>query len=262
MPGTNTGTARRFWITRLGYGFTLGVAITILNFAQNFPLTAAPHNIGFLSFLLLLLEWGGEGILLALIVGLAERSVSPRELHAWQLTLAVVVGAVAAVLTWQAFTLIVLSDVLGIRLFRHDLGVPVIWIQGVFFQSWLLLFFGGLAAAVYASRRRHARMLAALLAAELGRASSQRRLAEARLASLQARVEPAYLLQTLTRLEQAYETDADAADRLLDELIVYLRNALADIRASAASAAPVHAQACDEPVVAGKFVPHMAGRPT
>lgn len=236
VPGTNMATAARFWITRLGYGFVLGVAIATLDFAHYFPLTAAPNNVGFLSFVSLLLVWCGEGILLALTVGLAERWMSPRELGAWQLVLAVVVGAVAAVLTWQAFTLIVLRDGLGIRLFRDYLGTPSIWIGGVFYHSWLMLFFGGLAAAVYASWRRRARMLAALLAADLGRATSQQRLAEARLASLQARVEPDFLLQMLTRLEQSYETDPDAADRLLDELIAFLRGALADIRASATAA--------------------------
>lgn len=234
VPGTNMGTATRFWITRVGYGFVLGVAIATLNFANYLPLT---KNIGFLSFASLLPEWCAEGILLALTVGLAERWVSPRELRAWQLALAVAVGAVAAVLTWQAFTLIVLRDGLGIRLTRdHHLGVPENWIGGVFYHGWLMLFFGGLAAAVYASRRRRARMLAALLAAQLGRATSEQRLAEARLASLQVRVEPDMLLQTLTRLEQSYEADPDAADRQLDELIAFLRGALADIRVSATTA--------------------------
>jgi LytS/YehU family sensor histidine kinase len=73
-------------------------------------------------------------------------------------------------------------------------------------------------------------MLAALRAAELGRASLQQRLAEARLATLQARVDPDFLFQTLARLEQSYEADPDAADRLLDELIAFLRTALAEIR--------------------------------
>jgi hypothetical protein len=230
VPGTNMAPATRFWITRLGYGFVLGVAIATLNFAHYFLLTAAPHDIGFVAFVLLLLEWCGEGMLLALTLGLAERWKSPRELGAWQLALAVVVGAVAAALIWQAFTLIVLRDGLGILLFRDHLGAPVIWIRGVFFQCWLLLFFGGLAAAVYASRRWRAHMLFALRTAELGRATSQRRLAEARLASLQARIDPDYIFQTLTKLEQSYEADPYAADRLLDELIVFLRGALADIR--------------------------------
>lgn len=229
-PWTDTAPEARFWITRLGYGFLLGATIATLNFAQNFPLTPAPNGIGFLAYLSLLLEWCVEGVLMATIVGIVERGVSPRELRAWQLALAVLVGAVAAVLAWQTFTVMVLRDVLGIRLIRDYMGVPVIWIQGVFFQSWLLLFFGGLAAAVHASRRRRARMLAALRAAELGRASLQQRLAEARLATLQARVDPDFLFQTLARLEQSYEADPDAADRLLDELIAFLRTALAEIR--------------------------------
>jgi len=79
-----------------------------------------------------------------LTVALAERWASPRELRAWQLALAVAVGAVAAVLTWQTFTLIVLREGLGIRLFRDHLGTPVNWIGGVFYHSWLMLFSAGL----------------------------------------------------------------------------------------------------------------------
>lgn len=233
VPRTNVVTTTRFWTIRLGYGFLLGVAIATLDFAHYSPLAAAPQDLGFLSFVSLLFEWCGEGILLALTMGLAERWVSPRELSAWQLALAVVVGAVASVLIWQAFTLFMLRDELGIRLFRDHLGVPVIWIRGVFYHSWLLLFFGGLCAAVYASRRRRARMMSALHAAQLDRATSQQRLAEARLASLRGRVDPNFLLEKLSGLEHSYEADPDAADRLLDELIVFLRRAVAEIRASA-----------------------------
>ena len=144
--------------------------------------------------------------------------------------------AVASVLIWQAFTLFVLRDELGIELFRDDLGVPVIWIRGVFYHGWLLLFFGGLGAAVYASRQRRARIMSALHAAQLDRATSQQRLAEARLASLRGRVDPDFLLQKLSGLEHSYEADPDAADRLLDELILFLRRAVTEIRASARAA--------------------------
>jgi hypothetical protein len=223
----------RFWIGRAGYGFLLGAAIATLEFAYYFPLMSAPNPIGLHSLVALWLVWCGEGVLLALTVGLAERSVSPRELRPWQLALAVAVGVIAGVLIWQVFTQLVLRDQLGIRLFVDHVGQPAVWMGVVLYHGWLMFFFGGLAAAVYASQRRRARMLLALRAAELGRATSQQRLAEARLASLQARVEPDFLLQTLTRLEQSYAADPDAADRLLDELIAFLRGALADIRASA-----------------------------
>jgi sensor histidine kinase YesM len=95
-----------------------------------------------------------------------------------------------------------------------------------------MLLFGGLAAAVYGSRQRHARMLAALRAAELARETSQRRLAEARLAGLRARIDPESLFETLARLERMYEADPPGADRLLEEVIASLRAAVADVRAS------------------------------
>jgi sensor histidine kinase YesM len=100
-----------------------------------------------------------------------------------------------------------------------------------------MLLFGGLAAAVYSSRQRHARMLAVLRAAELSRETSQRGLAEARLAALQTRIDPEFLFQTLAKLEHLYEADPAGADRLLEGLIVFLRGALADIQASGTSAA-------------------------
>jgi len=229
-------TGARFWVARAGCGFLLGAAIAILEFAYYFPLMSAPHLLGIHSFVSLLLAWCGEGVLLALTVGLVERWVSPRELRTWQLALAVAAGVFAGVLIWQVFIQFVLPDQLGFRSFFDQVGQPTVWMGAVLYHGWMMFFFGGLAAALYASQRRRARMLFALRAAELGRATSQQRLAEARLASLQARVEPDFLLQTLSGLEQSYEADPDAADRLLDELIAFLRGALADIRASATAA--------------------------
>jgi hypothetical protein len=233
VPVSRTLGEARFWIGRAGYGLLFGAAIATLEFAYYFPLMSAPNPIGLHAFASLLLVWCGEGMLLALTVGLVERWVSPGELRAWQLALAVAVGVIAGVLIWQVVTQFVLRDQLGIPLFIDQVGQPTVWLGVVLYHGWLMFFFGGLAAAVYASQRRRARMLFALRAAELGRATSQQRLAEARLASLHARVEPDFLLRRLTELEQSYEADPDAADRLLDELIAFLRGALADIRACA-----------------------------
>ncbi len=248
-PQTTMGA--RFWVTRIVHGLLLGGAITILqsggassgwtiDFVYYFPVVSAPNEIGLSSFVSSLLVWCGEGILLALAVGLAERWVRPHELSAWQLALTVLVGAVAAVLIWQTFTLILLRDALGVRLVRDHVGTPVIWIGGVLYHSWLMLFFGGLAAAVYASQRWRARMLATLRATELGRATSQQYLSEARLVSLEARIDPDYMFQTLIQLEQLYETDPGAADRLLDEFIAFLRNALTGIHGPTSSSAPAY----------------------
>jgi hypothetical protein len=222
----------RFWIGRAGYGFLFGAAIASLEFAYYFPLMPAPDTSGLHAFVSLLLAWCGEGVLLALAVALAERCVSPGELRAWQLAAAVAVGVIAGVPIWSAVTHFVLRGQLGIALFVDHVGQTPVWTGQVLYHGWLMVFFGGLAAAVYASQRRRARMLCALRAAEIGRATSQQRLAQARLASLQARVEPDLLLRRLIELEQSYAADADAADLRLDELIAFLRGVLADIRAS------------------------------
>jgi LytS/YehU family sensor histidine kinase len=49
---------------------------------------------------------------------------------------------------------------------------------------------------------------------------------------LQARVEPRFLVDTLQGVGTLYETDREAADRMLNHLIVYLRAALPQMRSS------------------------------
>jgi sensor histidine kinase YesM len=151
-------------------------------------------------------------------------------LRGWQLAAAIVVAVAVSVVVWHAFTLHVLRDELGMRVFREEVAGPVDWTAGMLYHAWLMLFFGGLATVVAASQRWRRRMLSTLRATEIARATSQQRLAEARLATLEARVNPDYLYRTLSRLERLYEEDPPAADRLLDELIAFLRGALAGSR--------------------------------
>lgn len=222
----------RFWSRHAAGGLALGAAIALLEFAYYYPLVSAPGSLGLALFGSMLLTWGGEGVLLALTVGFFELRQAPRPLGALQLSLAVAVGSIAGVLAWQAFVQWVLRERFGMWVLRDYIGQPVDVVGIVLYNVWLMLVFGGLAAALWLSRQRHARMLAALRAAELDRESSQRGLAEARLAALQTRVDPEFLLQTLAKLEQLYEGDPAGADRLLEELIVFLRTALADVRAT------------------------------
>ncbi len=218
----------RFWMTRAVVGFIVAAAIATLDFLYYREFVSAPDEIGFGLFASSLVVWCGECVLFALFLGVAERLASPSELRAWQLALALVGGIAATVIVWQAFCILVLRDQLGMRLFRDHVGQLGNWMHGLLYHAWLMLFFGGLIVAVVAAQRRHTRMLLALRSAELGRATSQQRLAEAKLASLEARIDPDYLYQTLSRLERLYEDDPPAADHLLDELIAFLRNALAD----------------------------------
>jgi len=222
----------RFILNHLVCGLLLGATVSTLNFAYYFAQASTVSDFDILSFFSLMPEWCGEGMLMTLLVGFIARWRWPRELRNWEFALATVFAVVVAVLTWQVFTLLVLREGLGIRLLRDYMGVPVNWIGGVFYHGWMMLFFGGLAAAVYSSSRWRTRMLEKLQKAELHRALSQQRFAQTELEVLQTQLEPDYLLQNLLRLELAYETNAHQADQLLDELIVYLRDKLVKIRQS------------------------------
>lgn len=223
--------AARFWAARGVQGLLVGAVIATLDFLYYFPLVSMPNEIGFGAYGSSLVAWCGQGALFALALGAAERRAGPRGLRAWQLGLAIVMTVAASVILWQAFTAFVVRDQLGIRLFRDYVGQPGHWLGAVLYHAWLMLFFGGLVAAVGASQRARTRMLAELRAAQLGQATSRQRLTEARLASLEARIDPDHLYHTLSRLEGLYEDDPPAADRVLDDLIVFLRNALAGARA-------------------------------
>ena len=234
-----TATGGRFWSARIAVGLALGAAVAILqadhvatgwtmDFVYYFPEVTASDDPSPRAILSTLLLWCGEGVLMALTVGVAERWSGRREPRAWELALRVVVGAVAAVLIWHALILDVLRDTLGVRLTVFKQGGQVAWIGGVLYHAWLMLFFGGLAAAVAESIRWRARAMAALHAAQLERGRAQRRLASERLASLHARIDPDFVMRTLTEVERLYEEDARAAGQRLEDLVAFLRERLAD----------------------------------
>ena len=234
---SNAGGALRLLASRAGYGLLLGTSIALLEFAYYYPLVSAPDTLGVFLLLSLLVSWCGEGVLLAVTVAVFELRQSLRPLGARQLAVAAVAGSIGGVLAWQAIVHWVLREQFGLWVLRDFVGQPVNMVGIALYHVWLMLLFGGLAVAVYSSRQRHARMLAILRAAELSRETSQRRLADAKLAALQARIDPEFVFQTLTKLEQLYAADPPGADRLLEELIGFLRSAIADIRAAGATLA-------------------------
>ena len=225
----------RFWLTRAAQGFVVAAAIATLDFMYYREFV---NEMGFGLLASSLVVWCGECMLFALLLGAAERLASPGELRAWQLALALAGFVTVSVILWHAFSILVLRDQLGMPLFRDHVGQRDNWMHGLLYHAWLMLFFGGLIAVVVAAQRRRTRMLSALRSAELGRATAQQRLAEAKLASLEARVDPDYLYHTLSRLERLYEDDPPAADHLLDELIAFLRSALAEATLSQRTEAP------------------------
>jgi hypothetical protein len=84
----------------------------------------------------------------------------------------------------------------------------------------------GFIAAGFYFRRRGAYRTATLRAAQVEGAQLARQTLESKLQTMQARVDPEFLFDTLVEVQALYETDPGRADLTLDRLIVYLRAAL------------------------------------
>lgn len=96
----------------------------------------------------------------------------------------------------------------------------------------IALLVGGLATTVHANRRAAIAARRRQQAAERARAAARRRTLESELQALQARVEPAFLFDTLRRIRAFHRIDAVGAGAMLEDLIVYLRAALPHMRES------------------------------
>jgi len=90
--------------------------------------------------------------------------------------------------------------------------------------------YGGLGAIIFVVLRNGRNAARALEEAELQRSTASQRLLAARLEAARARVDPEVTLRELERIEALYERDRIAADALMDDLIVRLREAIPRVR--------------------------------
>ncbi|HET9762953.1 MAG TPA: histidine kinase [Casimicrobiaceae bacterium] len=91
---------------------------------------------------------------------------------------------------------------------------------------------GALLAAVFVYSRGAEESEAARHQAEVDRSRLARQIDEARLQMLQAQIEPHFLFNTLATVRRLYQTDASAAESMLDNLMRYLTVALPQMRAN------------------------------
>ncbi|HEY3177519.1 MAG TPA: histidine kinase [Casimicrobiaceae bacterium] len=100
----------------------------------------------------------------------------------------------------------------------------------VFSLIMALLFF----AHLHRSRAQE-EAAARLAAAQAAQHEARRRLGQARLQAVQARIDPQLLFEMLDAVRCAYEDDASRAERLLDQLATFLRAALPRLRSTSSS---------------------------
>ena len=90
-------------------------------------------------------------------------------------------------------------------------------------------------AVAYFSLRRDRQLAAALHAAEMERVDIERRTLESDLQAMQARVEPEFLMGTLREIATLCGASPQTAERVLEELVIYLRAALPDMRGTSST---------------------------
>ena len=103
-------------------------------------------------------------------------------------------------------------------------------LSGVAISMGLGIGFGCVVVATVILREKHARDQARILRADAERHQLEKNVLEARLALMQAQVEPHFLFNTLANVQHLVETDPAAASRMLASLIKYLRAALPQMR--------------------------------
>lgn len=137
--------------------------------------------------------------------------------------------AEATVLWWRFFDWLAMVEwrqlaIIGFLVFAFGviLGYPepAIW--------FIFVSFG---VKVLAGGKRKAELQAKEATAQASVATLERRLMEARMAALQAQVEPHFLFNTLALIGQLIETDPPQAARIHMNLIEYLRSTLPQMRA-------------------------------
>jgi hypothetical protein len=98
------------------------------------------------------------------------------------------------------------------------------------YNLWINLFYGGLLMMAYSLTLRRERVRSLLHANVAARNHTQAILDEVRLQALQRQVDPALLLSSMSELEKRYRNEPDAAERLLEALVEFLRCAMPGLR--------------------------------
>lgn len=179
---------------------------------------------GFIAELLVVLF--GDTLLFSagtlILIALLQAKLAPGRVRWLVLLSSVAIWAVADAI-WVAFGPWTSAQFLQ----DHFSGSPV---GALWHVSWADTTYALLAVWYYETADGEARISAALRHSELARRGAERWVLEMRLRILQARVDPRVLFDTLDEAGRLYRSSAAEAERLLDDLIDYLRHALPKLR--------------------------------
>jgi hypothetical protein len=196
--------------------FLLGCALEVYRMVVSI-------NIRYAAFIFVGDQIKVFGLLLAIVAadGLTGKDANRRGVYA----LAVLLGAA----TINPVSTAVIASL--IWTFKDNSARPAASMAGGYLNTLFeLLMIGGATAWVVNDRRRARRERDRMHVAELSRIEAERQSIESDLQAMQARVEPAFLFNTLAHVKRAYAHDTAQGARILDALIGYLRAAMPKMR--------------------------------
>jgi len=165
-----------------------------------------------------------DAFALLLAVVAADRATGRDPNRRGAYALAVLAGAAAAV----ALNITVGTIAFGLLLQWDPMTLPQA--EELVNHFWETVLPGGAVVWVINDHRRAAFARARMHGAELERIAAEKRSIESDLQAMQARVEPQFLFNTLAQVKVLYEHDAPLGQRMIDELIAYLRAAMPKMR--------------------------------
>ncbi len=212
------------------YGLFWGIAINVGE-ALSLPLGLAGSSRAQLGVMALI---GGDWWVVGTALAAIALRLEPALDRHWKLALLVLLtSAGAAVLIegkWVAIHL------LGIDVAAYSrLGAPAPSWANLCYVLWMALFHGGIFIVACVMLQRAERNQRLLGSAQIARRRTEALLDEAELDALRGRVDPAFLLRAMAAVQACYARDVAAADRLLDQLVAFLRSAMPIVRTGSSS---------------------------
>jgi hypothetical protein len=208
-----------------GLGITAGEAL-VLPFGQFESLEAFTANFG-----QILVDWCLEGMLIACGV----LAIEPRLDRSWKVAAAIV--AAALIIAPVNSALWTGTQWVGLAVPPRLVGESLPSWPNALYTFWMTLFYGGLfiVACVLASRAERTRLV--LGEAQIARDKTEALLDEAEIEALYGQIEPAFLIRAMRVVRDRYASDAASADRLLDDLVAFLRLAMPGVRSGSSTLA-------------------------
>lgn len=208
-----------------GLGITASEAL-VLPFGQFESLEAFTANFG-----QILVSWCLEGMLIACGV----LAIEPRLDRSWKVAAAIVAAALIIAPVNSAFW--TGAQWVGLALPPLLVGDQAPSWTNALYTFWMTLFHGGLfiIACVLASRAERTRLV--LGEAQIARDKTEALLDKAEIEALYGQIEPAFLIRAMRVVRDRYASDAASADRLLDDLVGFLRLAMPGVRSGSSTLA-------------------------